>query len=56
MTTKLVLIAQQSLPFKNVQHKVTTLDAQPSSPSIASLIVSVTGLLIVCHCHYQLTP
>ncbi|KAI8999054.1 nuclear transport factor 2 [Trametes punicea] len=36
-----------SLPFEKVQHKVTTLDAQPSSPSIASLIVSVTGLLVV---------
>ncbi|KZT20279.1 nuclear transport factor 2 [Neolentinus lepideus HHB14362 ss-1] len=36
-----------SLPFQRVQHKITTLDAQPSSPSIASLIVSVTGLLLV---------
>ncbi|KAI0255258.1 nuclear transport factor 2 [Lactifluus subvellereus] len=36
-----------SLPFSKVQHKVTTLDAQPSSPSVASLIVSVTGLLVV---------
>ncbi|GJE87964.1 nuclear transport factor 2 family protein [Phanerochaete sordida] len=36
-----------SLPFEKVQHKVTTLDAQPSSPSVASLIVSVTGLLLV---------
>lgn len=37
----------QSLPFEKVQHQVTTLDAQPSSPTIASLIVSVTGLLLV---------
>jgi len=36
-----------SLPFTKVQHKVTTLDTQPSSPTIASLIVSVTGLLVV---------
>ncbi|KIM55917.1 hypothetical protein SCLCIDRAFT_1220748 [Scleroderma citrinum Foug A] len=36
-----------TLPFQKVQHKVTTLDAQPSSPTIASLIVSVTGLLMV---------
>lgn len=36
-----------SLPFEKVQHKVTTLDAQPSSTSVASLIVSVTGLLVV---------
>ncbi|KAF8894709.1 nuclear transport factor 2 [Infundibulicybe gibba] len=36
-----------SLPFKTVQHKTTTLDVQPSSPTIQSLLVSVTGLLIV---------
>ncbi|TFK46018.1 nuclear transport factor 2 [Heliocybe sulcata] len=36
-----------ALPFQRVQHKITTLDAQPSSPSVASLIVSVTGLLLV---------
>ncbi|ETW85345.1 hypothetical protein HETIRDRAFT_432146 [Heterobasidion irregulare TC 32-1] len=36
-----------SLPFERVQHKVTTIDAQPSSPTAASLIVSVTGLLLV---------
>ncbi|KAN0141104.1 hypothetical protein V8E53_000860 [Lactarius tabidus] len=36
-----------SLPFSKVIHKVTTLDAQPSSPTVASLIVSVTGLLLV---------
>ena len=30
-----------------MQHKVTTLDAQPSSATVASLIVSVTGLLVV---------
>ncbi|KAJ7915526.1 hypothetical protein B0H13DRAFT_1610443 [Mycena leptocephala] len=36
-----------SLPFEKVQHKVTTKDAQPSSESVASLLVSVTGLLVV---------
>jgi len=36
-----------SLPFQKVQHKITTLDAQPSSTTIASLLVSVTGLLLV---------
>jgi hypothetical protein len=36
-----------TLPFSKVQHKVTTIDAQPSSQTVASLIVSVTGLLIV---------
>ena len=40
-------LAMQSLPFQKVQHKVTTRDAQPSSPSVASLIVNVTGLLVV---------
>ncbi|KIM49494.1 hypothetical protein M413DRAFT_438679 [Hebeloma cylindrosporum] len=37
----------EGLPFTQVKHKVTTLDAQPSSPAVASLLVSVTGLLIV---------
>ncbi|KAI0027309.1 nuclear transport factor 2 [Vararia minispora EC-137] len=36
-----------TLPFAKVQHKITTLDAQPSSQTIASLLVSVTGLLVV---------
>jgi len=35
------------LPFEKVQHKVLTLDAQPSSATVANLIVSVTGLLVV---------
>jgi len=37
----------ENLPFQKVQHKVTTLDAQPSSPTIGSLLVSVTGQLLV---------
>ena len=37
----------QSLPFSKVVHQVTKIDAQPSSPSTASLIVSVIGLLKV---------
>jgi len=37
----------KSLPFQKVQHKVTTFDAQPSSTEVASLLVSVTGLLLV---------
>jgi len=41
-------LAGQTLPFETVEHKVTTLDAQPSSPAVASLIVNVTGLLVVC--------
>ncbi|KAJ7796879.1 hypothetical protein B0H14DRAFT_2913316 [Mycena olivaceomarginata] len=42
ITDKLV-----NLPFQKVLHKVTTKDAQPSSSSVASLLVSVTGLLVV---------
>ncbi|KAE9395809.1 NTF2-domain-containing protein [Gymnopus androsaceus JB14] len=38
---------QIGLPFAKVQHKVETLDAQPSSSTVASLLVSVTGLLLV---------
>jgi hypothetical protein len=30
-----------------VQHKVATIDAQPSNPAVASIIVSVTGALLV---------
>ncbi|KAJ7158946.1 nuclear transport factor 2 [Mycena filopes] len=36
-----------NLPFQKVQHKVTTRDAQPSSGTVASILVSVTGLLVV---------
>ncbi|KAJ6582828.1 hypothetical protein B0H10DRAFT_2235120 [Mycena sp. CBHHK59/15] len=36
-----------TLPFQKVQHKVTTRDAQPSSTTVASLLVSVTGMLVV---------
>ncbi|OCF34633.1 hypothetical protein I317_01114 [Kwoniella heveanensis CBS 569] len=42
ITEKLV-----NLPFQKVQHKIVTIDAQPSSPSTASLIVLVTGQLLV---------
>jgi hypothetical protein len=41
------LTTPQGLPFSTVQHKITTQDAQPSSSSVASMIVSVTGLLVV---------
>ncbi|KAI6007831.1 nuclear transport factor 2 [Pisolithus marmoratus] len=36
-----------TLPFGKVQHQVTTVDAQPSVPNTANLIVSVTGFLLV---------
>lgn len=35
------------LPFVTVQHRVATLDAQPASSETASMIVLVTGQLIV---------
>lgn len=47
MLNRLILPLVQTLPFAKVQHKVMTLDAQPSSPTLASLIVCVTGLLVV---------
>lgn len=37
----------QSLPFAKVEHNISTIDAQPSSTAIASLIVTVMGLLKV---------
>lgn len=37
----------QSLPFQKVQHKITTIDAQPSSLTSANLLVSVMGFLVV---------
>lgn len=37
----------QGLPFASVQHKILTLDAQPASSDIASILVLVTGQLVV---------
>lgn len=37
----------KALPFQKVEHKISTLDAQPSSPSQASILVLVTGQLVV---------
>ncbi|KAH3898836.1 probable Nuclear transport factor 2 [Saccharomycodes ludwigii] len=36
----------QSLPFQKVQHRVTTLDAQPASPN-GDILVLITGDLLV---------
>jgi hypothetical protein len=36
----------QSLPFAKVQHKLTTLDAQPSNAA-GGIMVLVTGKLLV---------
>jgi len=35
------------LPFTKVEHKVSTCDAQPSSPTMPSILVTVSGQLIV---------
>lgn len=37
----------QGLPFTTVQHRVATLDAQPAAADKASIMVLVTGQLIV---------
>ncbi|TIB65864.1 hypothetical protein E3P78_00343 [Wallemia ichthyophaga] len=42
-----ILEKLESLPFQKVAHKTDTIDAQPSSGSVASLLVLVTGQLMV---------
>ncbi|KAJ1985440.1 Nuclear transport factor 2 [Dimargaris cristalligena] len=42
ITEKLV-----SLPFQKVAHQVSTLDAQPSNPTTGSILVNVTGKLLI---------
>ncbi|PAV23318.1 nuclear transport factor 2 [Pyrrhoderma noxium] len=37
----------EELPFQKVVHQVTTMDVQPSSPTVRSMLVSVSGLLKV---------
>lgn len=37
----------QELPFTKVAHRVVTRDAQPASATVASILVLVTGQLIV---------
>ncbi|RKP26141.1 hypothetical protein SYNPS1DRAFT_22032 [Syncephalis pseudoplumigaleata] len=36
-----------NLPFQKVQHKVTTMDAQPADPQGNGIIVMVTGQLMI---------
>jgi len=36
-----------SLPFQRVVHKVATIDAQPSHPSLGGVIILVTGQLLI---------
>ena len=37
----------QGLPFKQIKHKVNTIDAQPSN-EMGGILVMVTGALLVC--------
>ena len=42
-----ILISQQCpLPFQKVQHRITTLDAQPASPN-GDVLVMITGDLLI---------
>jgi hypothetical protein len=43
----LTLSSAQGLPFTTIQHRVSTMDAQPAATDKASMIVLVTGQLIV---------
>ncbi len=36
-----------SLPFQRVQHRITTVDAQPANPQVGSILVMITGQLLV---------
>ncbi|KAJ1662208.1 Nuclear transport factor 2 [Coemansia sp. RSA 1813] len=36
-----------SLPFQRVAHKITTIDVQPSLPNVKSVVIVVTGQLLV---------
>ncbi|KAI9594598.1 nuclear transport factor 2 [Syncephalis fuscata] len=36
-----------SLPFQKVQHKVNTIDVQPSNLQSGSLLVAITGQLLI---------
>lgn len=42
----------QCLPFQKVQHRVDTVDAQPTS-EVGGLVVLVTGALMVSSNHVQ---
>jgi len=44
---KAVIKHLTSLSFNTVKHQVSTLDAQPSSPTVASVIVNVSGFLLI---------
>jgi large-conductance mechanosensitive channel len=42
-----LLTPVQELPFEKVKHRISTCDAQPSSLDMSTLLISVTGFLIV---------
>ncbi|BGP29959.1 Nuclear transport factor 2 [Rhodotorula toruloides] len=44
--TNAIIEKLASLPFTSIQHRVTTMDAQPAATDKASMIVLVTGQLI----------
>ncbi|BGP37739.1 Nuclear transport factor 2 [Rhodotorula kratochvilovae] len=44
--TNAIIEKLASLPFTTIQHRVTTMDAQPAALDKASMIVLVTGQLI----------
>ncbi len=43
-----LLTRLQSLPFSRVQHRIATIDAQPGNPQLGSIVVMITGQLLVC--------
>ncbi|KAI9209641.1 uncharacterized protein BJ171DRAFT_484619 [Polychytrium aggregatum] len=45
--TKAIVEKLAGLPFRRVQHQVSTIDAQPANPSIPTILVTVTGQLLV---------
>jgi hypothetical protein len=45
--TEAIIGKLTSLPFQKVQHKVTTVDCQPSVSN--GIVISVTGQLLVSH-------
>ncbi|CAD6572746.1 MAG: Nuclear transport factor 2, partial [Tremellales sp. Tagirdzhanova-0007] len=47
MGTTGIMEKLQGLPFAKVAHRVLTLDAQPASSAVASILVLVTGQLLV---------
>ncbi|CAG8609532.1 9907_t:CDS:2, partial [Scutellospora calospora] len=44
---ELIIEKLTSLPFQQVQHRIATIDAQPSHPSLNGIFVCVTGELLI---------